>query len=143
MAERIEKLKATIHELERELASLDSVDQETRDRLASALAEISDALRRKDSAAIERHESLVEKLQEAAEEFESSHPNIAGILGRMVNVLGQMGIWSQSIQIELAQDFCGNGALGIPENKRLEELSRYVWIQQLRLANRFSLARAR
>jgi predicted RNase H-like nuclease (RuvC/YqgF family) len=94
MAEHISKLKETIRELEAELESLDSIDQETRAVLESALAEISETLRRRDSGA-ETHEepqSLATKLQEAAEGFESSHPTLFGIVGRTVNALGQMGI---------------------------------------------------
>lgn len=92
MSEQIEKLRATVQELEAELASLDSVDEETREVLAQAMAEISDTLRRQESPTAEEHQGLAARLQDAAEEFESSHPTLAGILGRLVNSLGQMGI---------------------------------------------------
>ena len=92
MPDRTEKLKAMIRELETELASLDSIDPETRDVLANAIAEISDTLRKKEPGSLEGQQSLVERLEEAAEGFESSHPTLSGIVGRMVNALGQMGI---------------------------------------------------
>jgi hypothetical protein len=97
MAEHVSKLKETIRELEAELESLDSIDQETRAVLESALAEITETLRRRDSGSpgpetLAEPQSLATKLQEAAEGFESSHPNLFGIVGRTVNALGQMGI---------------------------------------------------
>jgi hypothetical protein len=92
MAERLDKLRETVRELEEELASLDTIDPETRTVLESALAEISDALGRRDPASLARHDSLATRLQEAAEGFESSHPNLFGIVGRTVDALGQMGI---------------------------------------------------
>ena len=94
MAQRIDKLRETVRELEAELASLDSIDPETRSVLESALADISDVLHRKDEAALAppHTQTLATRLQEAAEGFESSHPNLFGIVGRTVNALGQMGI---------------------------------------------------
>lgn len=92
MAERPEKLRSTLEELEKELASLDTLDDETRSVLETALEEISQALRRKDRAALQSHDSIAARLQEAAEGFETSHPTLFGIVSRIVDALGQMGI---------------------------------------------------
>ncbi len=92
MPERLDKLRETVRELETELASLDSIDPETRSVLETALTEIREALRRKDAEALARRDSLATRLQEAAEGFESSHPNLFGIVGRTIDALGQMGI---------------------------------------------------
>lgn len=92
MTEKSEKLQATLKELEDELASLDSLDEESRSALETALEEISVALQRSDDPSRTRDESLVARLQDAAGEFETSHPNLFGIVHRTIHALGQMGI---------------------------------------------------
>jgi hypothetical protein len=36
--------------------------------------------------------SVMERLRQAAHEFEGSHPTITGIISRLIDGLGQMGI---------------------------------------------------
>jgi chromosome segregation ATPase len=91
MPERLKKLQATLDELEGELHSLESLDPKTRELLEEAARDIQAALDTRDPDQFEPH-SLREQLQEAARRFESSHPTLSGIVGRMINVLGQMGI---------------------------------------------------
>lgn len=91
MPERIQKLKATIQDLESELESLASVDSVTRQMLEEAVAEIQSALQKQDPQQLETH-SLTERLKTTAEQFESSHPTLFGVVSRMIDVLGQMGI---------------------------------------------------
>jgi chromosome segregation ATPase len=91
MPERLEKLRAAVEDLERELHSLEEVDPETRLLLEEARREIHDALSR------EQHESLYEgplsgRLESAARRFEATHPTLAGVLERLVNGLAQLGI---------------------------------------------------
>jgi hypothetical protein len=91
MTEQIEKLKFTVAELEDELRSIDSVDAETRAVLEQAVLDIVAALHK--AAPGERApQSLVDRLQSAAQEFEESHPTVSGIVSRLVDGLGQMGI---------------------------------------------------
>jgi hypothetical protein len=91
MTEQIEKLKSTVAELEDELRSIDSVDAETRAVLEQAVLDILAALNK--AAPGERApQSLVDRLQSAAQEFEESHPTVSGIVSRLVDGLGQMGI---------------------------------------------------
>ena len=90
MPERIDKLKSTLQELEAELASIDSLDEETRAVLESTLEEITQRLRKRSSDP--QPESLAERLQDAASEFETSHPTLFGIVTRIVDALGQIGI---------------------------------------------------
>ncbi|MFV1967002.1 MAG: DUF4404 family protein [Pirellulaceae bacterium] len=87
----LDKLKATLQDLETELNSLTSVDDEVRELLEEASAEIQSAIHGKDPSQLEPH-SLSARLSAAAEHFESSHPTLFGIVGRIVDVLGQMGI---------------------------------------------------
>jgi len=91
MPETVQKIKAAIAELENELHSLPSVDEETREALSQAVREIQAALRPEDSGTFER-QSLMDRLAATAEDFESSHPTLTGIIGRLIDGLGQMGI---------------------------------------------------
>ena len=61
MPERIEKLRATIGELESELASLSEIDDETREVLNDAVSEIQTALKQAPSNI--EHQSLADRLQ--------------------------------------------------------------------------------
>ncbi len=106
MADSIEKLKAIVRELEDELHDLVAVDDEAAELLHEAIREIQDVLQareRDDSAAAaaesldedlpsDSRESVIERLQLAAHQFENSHPTLTGILSRLIDGLGQMGI---------------------------------------------------
>jgi hypothetical protein len=90
MPDRSEKLRATLSELESELQNIDALDDATRDQLADAAAEIAAALRRgKRSEAMTNAEN---SLQGRLVEFEASHPQLAGIVTRLIDGLGQLGI---------------------------------------------------
>ena len=91
MPERIEKLRGIVKELETELDSLESVDAQSRNLLEEALEDLRAALSKTDPASLES-ESLVERLQTAEREFQVSHPTISGLVLRMINALGQLGI---------------------------------------------------
>ena len=91
MPERLEKLKATIQDLESELDSLTTVDDETRSLLEEAIGDIQSVMRKQDLAQLEPH-SVTEKLKTATEDFESSHPTLFGIVSRIIDALGQLGI---------------------------------------------------
>ncbi len=91
MPERISKLRQTIADLEAELAGLDSLDEETRNMLSEVSGEINAALGQEDASALEP-DSLIERLQQSAREFEAEYPTLAGALERLTNALGQMGI---------------------------------------------------
>ena len=89
MPERKEKLRETLEELEAELQSLESLDPETRDMLAEAAADIQAALHKDDAA---EHHTISERLRDTVQEFEADHPTLAGVLNRLIDGLGQMGI---------------------------------------------------
>lgn len=90
MPERIEKLRATVTELEAELATLSELDDQTRVLLEEAVADLQATLKKKPED-IEHH-TLSERLQESAEAFQTSHPNLFGIVKRTIDALAQMGI---------------------------------------------------
>lgn len=91
MPERIERLKARIEELEQELAALPEVDAQTRSLLEQAVHDI--------QAVIDQHpeqesrrRSVLQRLHEAAEQLETSHPTLFGVVTRVADALGQIGI---------------------------------------------------
>ena len=91
MPQRIAKLQETIEELQAELASLETVDDETRAVLEDAVAEIQAALHKEEHAEL-GESTLITKLRDSAEQFEASHPTLFGIVSRTIDALGQMGI---------------------------------------------------
>jgi len=91
MAEQIDKLKATVAELEAELQSLGTLDAETRSVLEQVVLDILLALH-KAVPGQRPPQSLVDRLHAAAQEFEDSHPTVTGILSRLIDGLAQMGI---------------------------------------------------
>ena len=91
MAELRDKLRTTVTELESELHALDNVDDDTRQLLREAMDEIRTALHEEETAEWSAT-SVTDRLSDVARAFEDSHPTLAGILSRLVDGLGQMGI---------------------------------------------------
>ena len=90
MADRLERIRATLAELEAELRQLDSLDESTREALADATADIADTLRHgKRSAQTQIAES---SLRDRLADFEASHPQLVGVLTRLFDGLAQLGI---------------------------------------------------
>lgn len=87
----LEKLRQTVSELESELAELSTIDAETRAVLDQAAAEIQSALKKQDTSDIEPS-SISDRLRLSLQEFEAEHPTFAGVLERLINALGQLGI---------------------------------------------------
>jgi hypothetical protein len=102
-----QKLRATVRELERELAAAHHLDDESRALLSQAASEIHDVLAKREESptaggaaeggaaeggAAEGGGSLVDRMNEAARRFEASHPLLSGILEQIAESLGQMGI---------------------------------------------------
>jgi len=95
MSDRIEKLRATLAELEAELNDVDSLDADSRGRLQEVADEIATALRRSNpekELRLEPPHNMREQLIENVETFRVQHPTIAGILQRLVDGLAQLGI---------------------------------------------------
>ena len=86
-----EQLQATLKELEEELASLDTLDAETRQMLEDAAREIHEKLD-KNGIRPQPSDSVANRLRDAIDSFESSHPTLTGILSRITDALAQLGI---------------------------------------------------
>jgi hypothetical protein len=91
MSEKLEKLKATVTELEEELYSLEELDDDSRAVLREAVREIQAALREEEPGDL-KSQSLTDRLTDVTHEFEGSHPTLTGIISRLIDGLGQMGI---------------------------------------------------
>jgi hypothetical protein len=90
MADRSDKLRATLSELEEELRSIDSLDDATREQLADAASEIAAALRRGKRS--DETRQAEHSLQNRLVEFEASYPQLAGVVTRLLDGLAQLGI---------------------------------------------------
>jgi hypothetical protein len=104
MPDRIAKLRATLRELEEELAGIETLDDQTRAELALAREEIEAALEvhgseasasESGSAAADAPEvptTAVDRLRAATRDFEAEHPNLTAIVQRTIDGLSQLGI---------------------------------------------------
>jgi hypothetical protein len=92
MSERVDKLRSLVKELEAELATLETVDAESQQALTETLRELRTALSSRVGAEALASESVVERLRDAEENFQVSHPTISGLVVRMIDALGQLGI---------------------------------------------------
>jgi hypothetical protein len=91
MTDDLERLRSTLSELKKELDSLGPINDETRQSLEEVVQDIHSSLHASAGTDIEQ-QSLIERLKEAAQGFEGSHPTLAGIIARMIDGLGQIGI---------------------------------------------------
>jgi len=91
MAERIEKLKGIVQQLEDELESLDTIDAQSERVLQDALDDLRNALGERDEASL-ASDSLAERLRSAEAEFQVSHPTVSGLVLRVIHTLGQFGV---------------------------------------------------
>lgn len=90
MTERQRNLEHAVRELETELDSLENLDEPSRAALEQVLSHIQQTLTGTESPA--SHSALRAPLQKAIADFEVSHPTISGIVARILDSLGQMGI---------------------------------------------------
>ena len=91
MNEHVDKLRATLEELQDELQAIETLDPQTRELLEGAKVEVEHALHRDQAESLEKH-SVIDRLQTAGEDFNESHPTLSRIVGNLIDVLGQMGI---------------------------------------------------
>ena len=95
-----ERLRQALAELEAQLRNLDSLDPETQARLRQAAADINAKLSRQENAAAADTTSTSEtatediegSLRERIVDFEASHPQLAMVVTRVIDLLGQAGI---------------------------------------------------
>ena len=81
-------LDETLTELQDQLAHLKDLDQEQLEKLRAAAQQISDTLDHQDVSSA----TLAQRLQEATRQFEQSHPQLTTTVGRIADLLAQLGI---------------------------------------------------
>jgi F0F1-type ATP synthase membrane subunit b/b' len=82
------ELPELLEQLRRELAASRG-DRATREHLEKLIDEIEARL---EDSTTERHESLLERIAEAVEEFETTHPRATAILNEIMMTLSNLGI---------------------------------------------------
>lgn len=91
MPDRVDKLKQLVKELEAELTAIDAADPASRAALTETLADLRTALGKLDSEPL-APDSLIARFRTAEESFQVSHPTVSGLVVRMIDALGQLGI---------------------------------------------------
>ena len=84
-------LQGMIEKLHRELASTDSIDDDSR-ALLQELAQDVEKLAGSTESSTEKHGTTADQLQNAAVKFESEHPKLSMALGEVIDALGKLGI---------------------------------------------------
>lgn len=87
----MERLRDELRRLHDELHRAESVDAESRELLLAIARDIEELVAREPAEA-EEPESLAERLREAANHFEESHPSLTAAVGRIANALAAIGI---------------------------------------------------
>ena len=85
-----QRLRQMLEQLHAELQQSHGLDDRSRERLASALSDIEDLLKRAETG--KPPESIVERLREAIGVFEQTHPTLTAAIGRVADTLANMGI---------------------------------------------------
>lgn len=83
-----EELESTIDHLRQQLESADSMDDAELQELRNALEELTSTLDHQDVNSA----GLAQTLHEKTEAFEESHPILVQTIGRIADMLSQMGI---------------------------------------------------
>jgi hypothetical protein len=86
-----ERLHSLLGELIEELRAARTLDEPTRQRLAEAASAMIAALHRDEAPATGANADNG-SLKDRILELEASHPNLAAVLNRLIDMLGQMGI---------------------------------------------------
>ena len=85
-------LQNSIEKLHRELASADSIDDESREMLQELAQDVEKLAGDEGAATKVEHASTTGQLQNAALRFESEHPKLSMTLGEVIDALGRLGI---------------------------------------------------
>ena len=86
------QLRDSIQKILGELEEIEAKDPRARDRLASVLVEIREALEASKEGTSGEHESLIDRLNDAKGNFEETHPKLTAMVGRVADSLANLGI---------------------------------------------------
>jgi hypothetical protein len=85
------ELRRRLEALHRELEATEEVDPEAQSLLGEVMEDIRELLERSGESP-HTHQSLADRLGEAARHYEESHPALFAVVGRVVDTLSNMGI---------------------------------------------------
>ena len=86
------RLREQLERLEADLNKIDSVDEAGRDILHKLQQDVQDLLARSgEDSGLQEH-PIAERLRQAIQHFEVTHPTLVGVMEQMVNTLSTMGI---------------------------------------------------
>ena len=92
MQDKLNDLRESLDDLQRELRQVEHLDEETKRHLEGVMESINDALHREDSEAL-AHPSLRETLASRSEQLsDSSYPSLTRILTNLADILGNSGL---------------------------------------------------
>jgi chromosome segregation ATPase len=86
-----DELKRQLNELHKELERAHTLGPEEKDRFGSLMSEMVEIAQGEEGAE-ETKETLREKLEHKASDFDAEHPRLAGVLRQVIDALGKMGI---------------------------------------------------
>jgi hypothetical protein len=84
--------RKTLMELQAQLRHTESLPESEREFVDALYEEIEELLARPRQGPLIRPHPLLERLDDAAKRFEVSHPDLTGLIGRVVDSLSTMGI---------------------------------------------------
>jgi len=90
--EQNNKFRAELEALHEELHNTKSVDEETKQLLEDVQSDIQYILDETERDDTEAHQSLNDRLRQAAGQMESTHPELTNTMRRVMTVLSNMGI---------------------------------------------------
>lgn len=82
----------TLTELQAQLRHTESLTESDREFVEELYEEIEELLARSKKGLAIEHQPLRGRLDDAAQRFEVSHPDLTGVIGRVVDSLSAMGI---------------------------------------------------
>ena len=86
-----QNLRELLEKIHRELEQTEVTDQAERERLRHLEADIRSLLERSDEDDFD-DESMLERLQDSVDHFETSHPQLTMMLSQMMTILSNAGI---------------------------------------------------
>ena len=86
------ELQSLLESLHRELASVEKVDDRTKQLLTQVTNDVRNILERDEAAPAEEVAGSSENVRSVIQEFEAEHPKLAETLGRLADGLANLGI---------------------------------------------------
>jgi len=92
MNDQNRQLREQLERLEADLKKIESVDEAGRAILHNLQQDVQDLLDRSGEVSSLQEHPISERLRQAIQHFEVTHPTLVGVMEQMVNTLSTMGI---------------------------------------------------